>query len=208
MDNTLLAKKLRKYFVMGSQNCNHDPVVTLKLAAKAGITAFQFREKGIGSLTGVHKLELGKKLREICWECGVLFIVNDDIDLVEPLEADGIHVGQEDLSVQEIRELMPDKIIGLSVSNTDELNQSPIEIINYLGAGPIFGTKTKADAKEPVGVKWISTIRRHYPKIPLVGIGGIDITNAYQVIDAGADGVAVISAIAHAPNIASAVKKL
>jgi thiamine-phosphate pyrophosphorylase len=208
MDNTLLAKKLRKYFVMGSQNCKQDPVETLKLAAKAGINAFQFREKGIGSLTGEKKLELGKKLREICWEYGLMFIVNDDIDLVEPLEADGIHVGQEDHSVHEIQKLLPDKIIGLSVSNPEELAQSPIQIVDYLGAGPIFGTKTKADAKEPVGVEWISTIRRQYPTIPLVGIGGIDITNAHQVIDAGADGVAVISAIANAPNIASAVEKL
>ena len=208
MNKTLLAKKLRKYFIMGSENCNQDPVQTLRLAAESGITAFQFREKGKAPLTGTNKLELGKKLREICWEHNLLFIVNDDIDLVEPLEADGIHVGQDDLSVHEIRKLMPDKIIGLSISNTEELKQSPIQLVDYLGVGPIFSTTTKADAKKPVGVEWITAIRKQYPTIPLVAIGGINTNNARTVMKAGADGVAVISAIASAADMEQAVSNL
>ncbi|GGA72659.1 thiamine phosphate synthase [Ornithinibacillus halotolerans] len=208
MHKAMLAKKLRKYFVMGSQNCSLDPVETLKLAVEAGITAFQFREKGVGSLTGEKKLELGKKLREICLEHNVLFIINDDVDLVKPLEADGIHVGQEDVSVNDLRKLMPEKIIGLSVSNRFELEQSPIHLVDYVGAGPIFSTTTKSDAKAPVGIEWIKAIRNEYPSIPLVGIGGINTTNAGQVMSAGADGVAVISAITKAENIEKAVKNL
>src|SRR5690625_1065932 len=98
-----LRKQLRKYFIMGSQNCDRDPVEILYEAVSAGITAFQYREKGDGALTGKAKLELGKQLREICASHHIPFIVNDDIELVQPLEADGIHVGQDDLSVQEIR---------------------------------------------------------------------------------------------------------
>jgi thiamine-phosphate pyrophosphorylase len=193
---------------MGSQNCDHDPVEVLTEAVSAGITAFQYREKGVGALTGKDKLELGKQLREICAFHQVLFIVNDDIKLVEPLSADGIHVGQDDLSVSEIRRMFPDKIIGLSVSNMHELRQSYLSFVNYIGAGPIYHTSTKSDAKSAVGVQWIETLRAQFPNLPIVGIGGIDMYNAPLVLQAGADGVSVISAITKASNIKEAVEKL
>ena len=203
-----LQQQLRKYFIMGSQNCDRDPVKVLQEAVSAGITAFQYREKGDGALTGKAKLELGKQLREICASHQVPFIVNDDIELVEPLSADGIHVGQDDLSVKEIRRMFPDKIIGLSVSNIHELEQSPLSFVDYIGAGPIYHTSTKSDAKSVVGVQWIETLRAQFSNLPIVGIGGIDTHNAPLVIQAGADGVSVISAITKAENIRDAVEKL
>lgn len=203
-----LRQKLRKYFIMGSQNCSKNPVSILKEAAEAGITAFQYREKGKDSLVGDAKLDLGLRLREVCSEHDILFIVNDNIELVEPLDADGIHVGQDDLSVDVIRELLPDKIIGLSVSNTFELEESPISFIDYLGAGPIFKTSTKTDAKLPVGTDWIKTLKKKVPHLPIVGIGGINTNNASHVIDAGADGVSFISAITTSENIKQAVDNL
>lgn len=199
---------LRKYLIIGSQNCQQDPVKVLSEAAKAGITAFQYREKRPGSLTGQAKLELGLKLREICAKHHVLFIVNDDLDLVEPLDADGIHVGQDDLPVKVIRKQFPDKIIGLSISNATELAQSPISLVDYIGAGPVFNTTTKADAKTPVGLNWIKELRSQYPHLPIVGIGGINTDNASSVMDAGADGVAFISAVTEADNIQAAIAKL
>lgn len=203
-----IRKQLRKYFIMGSQNCDRDPVDILKEAIPAGITAFQYREKGHAALTGYAKLELGKQLREICASHQIPFIVNDDIELVEPLEADGIHVGQDDLPVTEIRQLFPNKIIGLSISNANELEQSPISFVDYIGAGPMYDTSTKLDAKVVVGVQWIETLRDQFPNLPIVGIGGINTDNAPAVLQAGADGVAVISAIAQAANVIKAVEKL
>lgn len=203
-----IRKQLRKYFIMGSQNCDRDPVDILQEAASAGITAFQYREKGHGALTGHAKLELGKQLRKICAAHQIPFIVNDDIELVEPLEADGIHVGQDDLPVTEIRQLFPNKIIGLSVSNANELGQSPISLVDYIGAGPMYDTTTKSDAKSAVGVEWIEILRRQFPDLPIVGIGGINTDNAPSVLQAGADGVAVISAITKAANVIKAVEKL
>ncbi len=203
-----LRQQLRKYFIMGSQNCDRDPVDILKEAVSTGITAFQYREKGDDALTGHDKLELGKQLREICASRQIPFIVNDDIELVEPLQADGIHVGQDDLSVKEIRQLFPDKIIGLSVSNILELEQSPLSFVDYIGAGPMYHTTTKSDVKATVGVQWIETLRSQFPNLPIVGIGGINTDNAPSVLQAGADGVAVISAIAKASNIKGAVEKL
>lgn len=193
---------------MGSQNCTREPAKILKEAIQGGITAFQYREKGAGSLTGKAKFELGKQLREICRNNDVLFFVNDDIDLVEPLDADGIHVGQDDMPVEDLYKKFPNKIIGLSVSNNDEVNQSPIELVDYIGAGPMFTTTTKEDAKKPVGVEWIKTLRNRFPLLPIVGIGGITIENAHSVIEAGADGVSIISAITKAENIKKTVRKL
>lgn len=193
---------------MGSQNCSRDPVDILKEAIDGGITVFQYREKGPGSLEGEAKVELGKKFRALCRNHDVLFIVNDDSELVEPLEADGIHVGQDDVDVEELRTLFPDKVIGLSISNEDELLGSSIEAVDYLGAGPVFDTSTKVDAKEAVGVRWIERVKRLHPEVPLVGIGGITVDNAHEVIEAGADGVSVISAITEAEDVAKAVEKL
>ncbi|MHA6251172.1 thiamine phosphate synthase [Oceanobacillus sp. CAU 1775] len=201
-------KSLRKYFIMGSQNCQGDPVEILDAAAKAGITLFQFREKGTSSLAGNDKFELGMKLQAVCRKHNIPFIVNDDVELVKSLDADGIHVGQDDTSVEELRKMFPNKIIGLSVSTKEELEQSPLDLVDYIGAGPIFPTSTKNDAKEVVGLDWILELRKQFPNLPIVGIGGINTTNAASVIQAGADGVSFISAITQAKNINGAVNAL
>ncbi|WP_174615558.1 thiamine phosphate synthase [Virgibacillus ihumii] len=199
---------LRKYLIMGSQNCDEDPVKILGAAIDAGITVFQFREKGSDALTGNAKLRLGLKLRLMCSRYDIPFIVNDDLNLVEPLEADGIHVGQDDQDAQQVRETFPDKFLGLSVSNQSEVSSSPIHLADYLGAGPMFHTSSKKDAKMPVGPEWIEQLRREYPDKPIVGIGGINENNAASVMDAGADGVAVISAVTKATDINAAVQRL
>ncbi|MEC5425444.1 thiamine phosphate synthase [Virgibacillus sp. C22-A2] len=203
-----IKQSLRKYFIMGSQNCDGDPVQILESAASAGITAFQFREKGVGSLTGDEKLELGKQLRSICRHYKIPFIVNDDIELVDALDADGLHVGQEDQSVEELRKLFPNKIIGLSVSNNFEVTNSPISWVDYVGAGPVFATKTKEDSKAVVGLEWIISLREQFPNLPIVAIGGISTKNAASVLNAGADGVSFISAVAKANDIKKAVNNL
>ncbi|RLL42018.1 thiamine phosphate synthase [Oceanobacillus piezotolerans] len=199
---------LNKYFIMGSQNCKRNPADILLEAIEGGISSFQFREKGKGSLSGEDKVNLGKQLRRICKKHQISFIINDDIELAEVLDVDGIHVGQDDLPIEEVRRRFPDKFIGLSISNQQELENSSIALVDYVGAGPIFSTKTKKNAKEAVGIKWIQSIREQYPLLPIVGIGGIDQVNAKFVREAGADGVAVISAITEAANIHEAVKAL
>lgn len=203
-----MKKHLRKYFIMGSQNCERDPEEILREAIAAGITVFQFREKGTGSLSGEEKIQLGKRLREICRNDGIPFIINDDIELAELLDVDGIHVGQDDTDVEVLREKFPDLYIGLSVSNEKELANSPIHLVDYVGAGPVFATSSKEDAKKPVGIEWIQCLRKKHPELPIVAIGGINESNAHQIIEAGADGVAVISAITKSKNIAETVRNL
>ena len=199
---------LRKYFIMGSQNCHRDPRDILQEAIEAGITAFQYREKGEGALTGKDKLNLGKDLRKICLNNNIPFFINDDSALIDVLNVDGIHVGQADLPVEILREKYPNLLIGLSISNKKELNNSRLELVDYIGAGPIYNTETKIDAKEAVGTKWIEHLRKHYPNLPIVGIGGITTQNVKNVLYAGANGVAVISVITCAKDIKKVVEQL
>lgn len=205
---TFNREMLRKYFIMGSQNCHRDPNAVLEEALAAGITAFQFREKGSGSLSGEEKLQLGRELRERCRAHDVPFFINDDIELAEELEVDGIHVGQDDMPVKEVRTRFSDKIIGLSISTQEELDRSPLELVDYIGVGPIFTTSTKEDSKQTVGLEWIHTIRAQFPNIPIVAIGGIQTENAHSAIEAGADGVSFITAVTEADDIKEAADKL
>lgn len=199
---------LRKYFIMGSQDCDRDPEIILQEAIDAGITAFQFREKGKGSLNGEAKIDLGKKLRALCRNHNIPFFINDDVELATTLDVDGIHVGQDDEKIVNLRSEFPNLLIGLSVSNEAELKRSPIHLVDYVGAGPIFGTTSKDDAKAAVGTEWIKFLRNKHRYLPIVGIGGINTSNAQQVIEAGADGVAVISAITKSENIYTTVSSL
>lgn len=203
-----VAKIIRKYFIMGSQNCRRNPEVILQEAIEGGITAFQFREKGEGALTGNAKIELGKRLRAICRHHNVPFFINDDIELINILEVDGIHVGQDDTPIKHLRKLYPDLLIGLSISNETELKNSDLDDIDYVGAGPIFTTSTKVDAKQAVGTKWIRLLRNRYPNLPIVGIGGINQSNAHEVMDAGANGLAFISVVTYATNIKQTLRNL
>lgn len=197
---------LRKYFIMGSQDCIRDPEEILIEAIKAGITAFQYREKGPNSFESNEKIKLGKRLRQICLDYQIPFIINDNSELIKLLNVDGVHVGQDDISVDILREKYPDLLIGLSVSTESELDKSNLDIVDYIGVGPVYSTSSKADAKAVVGTKWITTIKKRYPELPIVGIGGITEKNAQKVIEAGADGVSVISAITKSKDIQKTVR--
>src|SRR5690625_338405 len=199
---------LRKYFIMGSQDCVRDTVTILHEAILGGITAFKYREKVVGALIGHEKLALAKQLRQLCAQHSIPFISHDDVELVEELDVDGIHVGQDDINVAALHQLHPNIQIGLSISNEEELQKSPLQLIDYVGAGPVYPTNSKPDAKEAVGLHWVSKFRAMHPTLPIVGIGGIQSTNAAEVIHAGANGVAVISAITKATDVKRAVSLL
>lgn len=187
---------LKVYFIMGSPNCLKEPKEVLKEAIAGGITLFQFREKGDGALTGVDKYSLAKELQNICREHEIPFIVNDDIELAMALDADGVHIGQEDEPVKVVRKKIgPNKILGVSVHTPEEAQTAIDEGADYFGIGPVFPTKTKEDAKPSRGTILIEELRKSGCTTPIVGIGGITVENAGSVVKAGADGVSVITAI-------------
>ncbi|AJS57326.1 thiamine phosphate synthase [Paenibacillus sp. IHBB 10380] len=203
--NESVRSLLKVYFIMGSVNCRKDPREVLTEAIAGGITLFQFREKGVGSLVGKAKLTLARELQQICQKYHIPFIVNDDIDLAIAVNADGVHVGQEDEPASSIRERIGShKIIGVSAHTLEEAQQAIKDGAHYLGVGPIFPTRSKDDAREVLGTTLLHELRQQGISIPLVGIGGISIDNAASVIAAGADGVSVISAIASSNSIKEA----
>jgi thiamine-phosphate pyrophosphorylase len=202
INSDIVRRDLKLYFIMGSTNCLKNPVEVLSEAIAGGITLFQFREKGLGSLIGQAKLDLALQLQKLCQEHNIPFIVNDDIDLAIAINADGIHVGQDDEPASSIRNwLGSHAIVGVSAHTMEEVQQAILDGADYLGIGPIFPTQSKVDAGEVLGTHLIEEIRAKGIDIPLVGIGGITLDNAAIVIHAGADGISVISAIAKADSV-------
>ncbi|GAA0311924.1 thiamine-phosphate pyrophosphorylase [Gracilibacillus halotolerans] len=194
---------LRLYFILGSNNVPEDTNVlsVLEDALKGGITLFQFREKGIGARQGLEKVELAKQMQALCQQYNVPFLVNDDIDLALEIGADGVHVGQDDKPIEEIRAICPKNwIIGVSATNTDQAVTAKENGADYIGVGPIYATKTKEDAKKPIGTEGLQAIREAVGNLPIVTIGGIRLGHVFDLIHSGADGVSVISSISKAEN--------
>ena len=202
-------KLLKLYFICGTTTClGKDLYTVVEDALKGGITLFQFREKGKGALEGKEKLELAVKIQDLCKKYNVPFIVNDDIELALEIDADGVHVGQDDLGVDEIRKLMPNKIIGLSIGNEEELKQSKVEYVDYVGVGPVYVTQSKDDAGGAIGYEGLELMRKLLPQMPLVAIGGIQTQHIKDVMKTNVDGVSIISAISYSDNIEKTVREM
>jgi thiamine-phosphate pyrophosphorylase len=199
---------LKVYFIMGSTNCEQDPQKILNDAISGGVTLFQLREKGPQALTGTRRLDFASNLQSICKSHGVPFIVNDDVELALALDADGVHLGQDDESANVVRSQIGARILGVSAHTVEEAQRAIADGADYLGIGPIFPTRSKDDAKAVQGTKLIRMLREQGMDIPIVGIGGITPMNARSVIDDGADGVSVISTISMAESAREAARKL
>lgn len=200
---------LKLYFICGTTTCNNKNLIeVVEEALRGGITSFQFREKGNGAFVGEQKEELAKKIQKLCKAYQVPFIINDDIELAIKLDADGVHVGQEDADVEKIRKLLPDKIIGLSVGNEEELRKSKIEFVDYIGVGPVHSTISKNDAGGAIGYKGIKKMRKLVPNIPIVAIGGITKEDIRSIAAIGVEGVSIISAISYSEHIKQTVEQM
>lgn len=195
------------YFIMGTINCTRPPLVVLEEALEAGITMFQLREKGQGALTGEAYVAFAKRCQQLCARYNVPFLINDDVALAELLDADGIHVGQEDASIHAYRAQYPEKMIGVSVHTLPQFAQAIEDGANYVGIGPIFETTSKLDAQPPT-IAFLTEARRAYPHFPIVAIGGITVANSDRVRQAGADGVAVIREIAESMQMRQTIALL
>lgn len=208
ISDSRMRELLKVYFILGSTNCTKDPVAIIREAIGGGITLFQFREKGTGALAGADKIKLARSLQEICQQHQIPFIVNDDVDLALALDADGVHIGQEDEAAARVRAKLGDKILGVSVHTRDQAYQAIKQGADYLGIGPVFLTTTKEDVKGVAGTTLIQNLRKEGLTIPIVGIGGINAANAQVVMKAGADGVSVITAISLADSVFKSTQKL
>ncbi|PDW94256.1 thiamine-phosphate diphosphorylase [Helicobacter pylori] len=213
------ANCLKLMFVAGSQDFYHIKggkndrinalLETLELALQSKITAFQFRQKGDLALQDPVEIKrLALECQKLCKKYGAPFIINDEVRLALELKADGVHVGQEDMAIEEVVTLCQKRLfIGLSVNTLEQaLKARHLDAVAYFGVGPIFPTLSKKDAKEVVGVNLLKKIRDSGVKKPLIAIGGITIDNAPKLREYG--GIAVISAITQAKDKALAIEKL
>jgi thiamine-phosphate pyrophosphorylase len=172
-------------------------------AVRGGVTAVQLREKNCATREFV---EMARRMKALLSQRGVPLIVNDRVDVALAAGADGVHLGQSDMDVADARRLLgPAALIGLSVETLAQGLEA--SACDYLGVGPIFATPTKPDAAPAWGLKQLAELRSHSCQ-KLVAIGGIDASNAAQVLAAGADGIAVVSAISAAVDPEGAAASL
>lgn len=186
-----------------SQGKSHLEVA--KEAVAGGATCIQLRDKE----ASVRELFfIAKQLREITAKYEATFIVNDRLDVALAVEADGVHLGVDDLPIFAARRIMPQTmLLGISPDKPEQACEAERAGASYLGIGPVFSTSTKSDAGEPIGVEKLAKSCRSV-SIPVVGIGGIDAGNAKEVIRAGAEGAAVISCIVGAKDVRNVARDL
>ncbi len=172
---------------------------------KAGIKIIQYREK---FRTKRIKYEECCWLRKITREYNALFIVNDDIDLAILCKTDGIHIGQDDLPLKEVRKLIkPDQFIGLSTHNPEQAREALRTGADYIGVGPIYETQTKKNAIQATELEYIRYVSKNID-VPFVAIGGIKEHNIAEVLESGASCVSLVTEITEAPNIQQKIKNI
>ena len=178
----------------------------VKLAVKGGVTMVQLREKKLSTKDFIEK---AFELKKILNPFKVPLIINDNVEVALAVKADGIHIGQNDMSFEKVRMLVPESmIIGLSVETMEQAIEAEKYDADYLGVSPVFPTFTKINFNEkPWGLEGLKKLKS-FSKHKLVAIGGINNTNAADVIKAGADGLAVVSAICSSSEPESAAKNL
>src|SRR5262245_28377375 len=181
-----------------------------RLIAAGGATLVQLRDKHSGTRAMV---EDARAVKAALAPFKIKFIVNDRVDVALAANADGVHVGQDDMAVADARRLLgPDAIIGLSIKSPEQAAAAPVALLDYAAIGGVFATTSKDNPDPPVGVAGLGRIaavlRERAPTLPLCAIAGIDASNAGSAIAAGADGVAVLSALSLAPSPEQAARDL
>jgi len=178
---------------------------TALLAYRGGADIVQLRMK---DSDGKEMLEQAIKIRAVADDLEGIFIVNDRVDIALMSNADGVHLGQSDIPIEFARKVLGyEKIIGISAHSVKEAVEAERRGADYVGVGSIFTTSTKQDAKQAQGLDLILEIGKKV-SIPVIAIGGIDKTNVQDVIRAGADGVAVVSAVVSQKDVAAAAQEL
>ena len=201
----LKPEALRLYLVTDQGLMRDRPLADVVAEAmQGGVSCVQLREKQLGTREFLAQALI---LKALLAPQGIPLVINDRIDIALACGADGVHLGQNDLPADEARKLLPPAVfIGWSVESMDDVRQSAALPVDYLGVSPVFSTPTKTDTKDPWGLEGLAVVRAA-TRLPLVAIGGIHAGNAREVLRAGADGLAVVSALCAAddPRAAAAI---
>jgi len=192
-------------YVIANQDLqkNRTIIEVIEEIIQGGATIIQLREKNLPTRTFFEEAQI---VRKITKKAGIPLIINDRLDVALAVNADGVHLGEEDLPLKYARKIAPHFIIGYSTDSIDQAREAEKDGANYLGVGSVFPTKTKIDAGMAIGTQKLEEIKRAV-SIPVIAIGGITLQNLPKVIQSGVDGVAVISAIISAESPFEATKK-
>ena len=196
-----LKEKLKLYVITDRKL--RDEVETTRLALEGGATSIQMRIKNTPT---VEMIKIGEELRKITKDYNALLFINDRVDIALAVGADGVQLGPEDMPISIAKNIAPQLIIGASVYNVEGALRAERDGADYLGAGSVFPTTTKEDAKTLCldGLKQIIEAVR----IPVIAIGGINHDNVKEVLKLGADGIAIVSAIVGAPDVKKATEEM
>lgn len=192
MKNLKMKEKLDNidlYFITDRKLSKKTVLDDVKAAVKAGVKIVQYREK---ELSTKDMIKEALEIKGVCKD--IIFLINDRIDVALGVDADGVHLGLDDVPYDIARNILGDKIIGVTVHNVEEALEAEKMRADYIGVSPIFHTDTKKDAGKPAGLKLIEDVKEAV-NIPFVAIGGINLDNINGVVKAGAKSAAVISAI-------------
>ena len=190
------------YFVTDSELSKKGSLSDVENAVAAGAKVVQYRNK-----TATSK-RLYEEAFEIIRRCpNSVFIINDRVDIALAIDADGVHIGQEDIPYVFARKLLGSKkIIGVTVHSVEQAKEASKHGANYVAVSPIYHTKTKHDAGHPVGIELLKKVKENVT-IPVIAIGGIDHSNARSVVEAGADGLCAISCVITSNDVKAEVRK-
>lgn len=202
----LSADRLRLYLVTDPGLCPGPALLeTVAAAIRGGVSFVQLRDKDASTR---DRVEAARAVKDVLSGTGVPFVINDDLDAAIAADVDGVHIGQDDVSPEFARgRLGREKIVGLSCEAPDQVAAVNPQLVDYLGLGTVFPTSTKADHKPTIGLSGLAEMAR-LAEVPTVAIGGIKQANAANVLRAGCDGVAVVSAICGQANPESAARDL
>lgn len=190
------------YMITDSNLTKNGIVSDVSNAVDAGCKIVQYREKCKSTKDMIKE---AKKLKKICND-KAFFLINDRIDVALAVDADGVHIGQDDMDIKNVRRILGNsKIIGLTVHNLEEALEAKKLGLDYIGVAPIFQTDTKKDALKPCGVEMIKKIKENV-ELPIVAVGGIDKQNLKEVICAGADSVVSINTVLASNDVYSEIK--
>ena len=202
---------LRLYAIIDPEHADGRTLPELaRLVISGGATLVQLRDKRRDTRVMVEE---ARAVHAVLKAGGVPLLINDRVDVALACSADGVHIGQDDMTAQDARRLMgPKAVIGLSIKTVAQAEAAPVDLIDYAGIGAVFPTSSKDSVSSQIGIAGLAAVtavlRRRAPEMPVCGISGITVANAGDVVAAGADGVSVISALSLESDPTAAARRL
>jgi len=191
------------YFITDSSLTKQGCLKDVEDAIKGGARVIQYREERRSTMDMMAETRL---LASMCRKAGVHFLINNRVDIALAVDADGVHLGQSDMPLEEARRTLPDGIIGVSCNTLDDIVGAEEKGADYIAVSPVFFTTTKKDISSPLGLEGIAEFRKA-TKLPVIAIGGISLDNIESVVKAGADSVCAISATVGTDDVGASVRE-